>query len=85
MKAVHSIETSGISNSAILRNKPEELNPEYPVVIILLLPYFTTVQLVLQRVRVSLTKYFLFIILLKLSNYTGSTEVLLFSTAEYIE
>jgi hypothetical protein len=85
MKAVHSIETSGISNSAILCNKPEELNPEHPVVIILLLPYSTTVQLVLQRVRVSLTKYFLFIILLKLSNYTGSIEVLLFSTVEYIE
>jgi hypothetical protein len=85
MKAVYSIETSGISNPAILRNKPEVLKPEHSVVIILLLPYFTAVQLVLQRVRVSLSKYFLFVILLKLSNYTGSIEVLLFSTVEYIE
>jgi hypothetical protein len=68
VKAVHSIETSGISNPAILRNKPEELNPEYPVVAILHLPYFSS-SAVLQTVRVSLTKHFLFIILLKLSKY----------------
>jgi len=85
LKAVHSIETSGISNSAIQRNKPEELNPEHPVVIILLLPYFTTVQLILQTVRVSLTKHFLFIVLLKLSDCTENNEVLLLSTAEYVE
>ena len=84
MEAVHSIETSGIRNPAILRNKPEELNPEHRVVI-LLLPYFTAVQLVLQTVGLSRTKHFLFIILIKLSNYTGNTEVLLLSTAEYIE
>jgi hypothetical protein len=69
VKAAHSIETSGISNPTILRNKPEILNPEYPVVIILLLPYFTAVQLVLQTVRISLThQALLFIIKLKLSN-----------------
>jgi len=85
MKAVHSIEKSGISNPAILHNKPEELNPEHPVVIILLLPHFTAVQLVLQTVRVSLTKHFLFIVLLKFSDYTGNNEVLLLSTVEYIE
>jgi hypothetical protein len=80
MKAAHSMDTFEISNHAILRNKPEELNPEHPVVIItLLLPYFAAVQLVLQKVRVSLTKHFSFIILLKLYNYTGSIEVLLFS------
>jgi hypothetical protein len=77
--------TSGVSNPAIMRNKSEELNPEHPVVFILLLSYFTAVPLVLQRVRVSLSKYFLFIDLLKHSNYRGSIEVLLFSTAEYIE
>jgi len=52
VKAVHSIETSGISNSALLNNKREELNPEHPLVVILLLPYFTAVQLVLQTVPV---------------------------------
>jgi len=85
MKAVHSIETSGISNPEILRNKPEELNQEHPVVIILLLPYFTAVQLVLQTTRVSLTKHFSFIVLLKLSDCTKNNEVLLLSTVEYVE
>jgi hypothetical protein len=85
VKAVHSIETSGISNSAILLNKPEELDPEHPVVVILLVPYFTAVQLALQTIWVSLTKHLLFIILLKLSNYTGNIEVLLFSAVEYME
>jgi hypothetical protein len=51
-KAVHSIETSGISNPAILRNKTEELNPEHPVVIILLLSYFTAVHLTHQALLI---------------------------------
>jgi hypothetical protein len=31
MKAVHTVETSGINNPAIRRNKPEELNPVHIV------------------------------------------------------
>ena len=49
------------------------------IIIIIIIPYFTAVQLVLKTVRVSLTKHFLFTVLPKLSDYTACIKYYCFT------
>jgi hypothetical protein len=44
------------------------------IIILLHTPYFTAVYLLVTRVRVSLTKHFLFTVLSKMSDYTACIE-----------